>query len=80
MKRHIRSILGLIIAIVLIALIFQQTDGIQLASAIRSSQPLWLIAGLAVFCLVLLAAQHAGAACCVLPAPPPPPAPAYNLF
>jgi glycosyltransferase 2 family protein len=51
MKRHIRSTLGLIVAIALIALIFQKTDGIQLASAIRSSQPLWLIAGLAVFCL-----------------------------
>ncbi len=51
MKRHIRTILGLIIAIVLITLIFQRTDGIQLASAIRSSNPLWLIAGLAVFCL-----------------------------
>lgn len=51
MKRHIRTIIGLIIAIVLIGLIFQQTDGIQLASAIRSSNPLWLLLALLVFCL-----------------------------
>lgn len=54
MKRHIRTIIGLIVAIVLIGLIFQKTNGIQLIAAMKSSNPLWLLAGLIVFSLGLV--------------------------
>jgi uncharacterized protein (TIRG00374 family) len=50
MKRHLHTIIGLIIAIALIGLILSQTNGIQLASAIRSSNPLWLLLALVIFC------------------------------
>ncbi|AZN37566.1 lysylphosphatidylglycerol synthase transmembrane domain-containing protein [Iodobacter ciconiae] len=54
MKRHIRTVIGLIIAIILTGLIFRKTDGTQLIAAIKSSNPLWLLAGLIIFSLGLI--------------------------